>query len=285
MTDEQKQEYEKVDRPAGLLTTSQREFITQDIDLSGGRIRERRRHIRTKIHNAILDFSLLMDHLPEKDRKQLFDVGDRQRGLDPFEEFSGSLADLIQFVYAGTEGPPWFNKILSEGVKNGEVTLGTVKHAPLVNPSFSVEYATPSDAVAAANHVKNEEWEELSDADLYSFIRAASKTDAFDIGEMIEEFEQNREIKQWFKRYRAGKKQTRIPGGKWTPFIEREIWDKYRFGKIPAEYRERIFRELFEDGHNRGTRAIYDGEKVFLPPAAGSDDEPEILYWVHEKNS
>jgi phosphopantothenate synthetase len=72
---------EEVDRPRGILSPRDREYLLgeADIEPTSQAARNVRAAIRERLENAILDFTLLFQHLEERDREKVFDelVGER----------------------------------------------------------------------------------------------------------------------------------------------------------------------------------------------------------------
>jgi hypothetical protein len=161
------------------------------MDTTGSAVREQRRRIRQRLYNAILDFSLLVEYCRDTDREQVFNVS-RRDSPEEFLEFDRSLASLIRFIYAGMDSEPWFESVLRSGVRNAEgVDLENVENPFFVNVGFHVEYATARGHMETAEHINNNEWDKVTAADLFAFIRVAKAASVtFDIDEIVEEIEE-----------------------------------------------------------------------------------------------
>lgn len=87
-----------------MLTKDDRSFLRGEKTYSGEHAKQqryqRRRSIRDRVHQSVIDFSLLMDHLPEEEREKIF--GGAQEGIED-EEFVNGLRDTLAFVLYGTD--------------------------------------------------------------------------------------------------------------------------------------------------------------------------------------
>lgn len=71
-------------RNRGILTQADREFLRGEKELKPQSARKRRQQIRERVWNAIFDFWLLVDHLPDEDWEGIFE----QRRVEFNEEYS-----------------------------------------------------------------------------------------------------------------------------------------------------------------------------------------------------
>lgn len=272
---------EDTDRPRGLLSRADREFLlASDEERSENYTRQgastRERAIKERVQNGLRDFQLLAKHLPAEQRDEIFEVewGSREHG-----ELEQDVVDAIQFIYAGMGGQTWFGRVLKTGVRNGENELGYVRNALDVSIDFEVEYPTLQNRGETVAHVENEEWDELSPADLLAFIRLAKKEGGLDLAPVEEELG----MREWSATYIIGKKRRRIPNGKWTPSMDPAVFDQWRFSELSGDDAERKLKALFGEGVGSGSFAVFDGEKVFDPPTPGTDEDAEVLYYVDEQ--
>lgn len=90
------------DRPRGMLTSADREYLQADnSDISSKSEAQKRYRIRQRVTNGLLDFSLLVNRLPERDREQIFDPDATDAERDYFME---ALHDVLIFLYLGKDG-------------------------------------------------------------------------------------------------------------------------------------------------------------------------------------
>lgn len=103
-----------VDRARGILTPADRRFLRGDVTLGSEQSRyDARYRIRQRTRDALLDCSLLFEHLAERDRVQVFD--------DDLDGLTDALVDAVAFVYLGATSldvDP--ERIVTEGVRRGE---------------------------------------------------------------------------------------------------------------------------------------------------------------------
>jgi hypothetical protein len=85
------------DRPRGVLTPADREFLRGEREGTEGSRYNIRRRIRQRIADAILDFSLLFDGLPKRDVEQLIDPEDGNG-----DELRDALCDVNAFLWHAT---------------------------------------------------------------------------------------------------------------------------------------------------------------------------------------
>lgn len=89
----------EVDRPRGILTKSDREYLLGEASIEPQSDSERhvRRRIRERIRNAILDFTLIFENLEGRDRRQIFE------GTDEPPLWDGAV-DMLAFLYYHVNG-------------------------------------------------------------------------------------------------------------------------------------------------------------------------------------
>lgn len=84
-----------------MLTTEDRRWLTGEKSYEGEHAKQqryqRRRDIRQRVHNSILDFSILFEHLEDAEREKLFE----KSRVDGIEEFERGLRDALAFVLYG----------------------------------------------------------------------------------------------------------------------------------------------------------------------------------------
>jgi hypothetical protein len=87
------------DRKNAMLTTEDRRWLTGEKSYEGEHAKQqryqRRRDIRKRVHNTILDFTILFEHLEEAEREKLFE---RLENGDDDDEFTAGLRDGLAFI-------------------------------------------------------------------------------------------------------------------------------------------------------------------------------------------
>lgn len=206
MTSEQESE-----RDPALLTKGQRGALRGYVDDRG-----KRREIRDRITDGLLDFSYLMGNVAEDNPEDDPNLGLQSRDInqifDPDEDdraqFDEALADAIAFIYLGSVGRvPKFETILKRGVRRAEQRLAE-NEALLVDVDYNVQRDTASqlDWDAITEHVRREEWDALSEEELRTYLKFYVNSGEFDPDRPIGHFEQQIEA---FKRQAADAKRTR----------------------------------------------------------------------------
>lgn len=109
------------ERDRGVLSAADRAYLRGEQTYGSVQAeRNARARIRERIYDALLDFELLVEHLPERDRELVFgkraDDGD---GAEAFDAFVSTLA----FLYQGLDHTDLdFETVLREGVNLAEAS-------------------------------------------------------------------------------------------------------------------------------------------------------------------
>lgn len=87
-------------RERGVLGQSDREFLlgTSDVEPGSQQARNIRARIRTRVINGLLDFDILLDHLQERDREQVFEF-DPDESLEDFARTQTGITSALAFLY------------------------------------------------------------------------------------------------------------------------------------------------------------------------------------------
>ncbi|AGB39867.1 hypothetical protein [Natronococcus occultus] len=87
------------DRKNAMLTTEDRRWLTGEKSYEGEHAKQqryqRRRDIRKRVHNTILDFTILFEHLEDAEREKLFECLEDDESDD---EFEAGLRDGLAFI-------------------------------------------------------------------------------------------------------------------------------------------------------------------------------------------
>ncbi|MGB9965684.1 hypothetical protein [Halobacterium sp. CBA1126] len=163
------------DRPRGILTPSDREFLLgQKTDYTEHSKKQKRNRIRRRLRNAILDFSIIFEHLEERDREMVFDPDDDAR-----EAYTRGITNMLGFLHLGTMGyyVP-FKHMLAEGVNKAEQRLAGSDYR-MVNVEFNVDPVGRIDVDDVIDKLDNDEFEQLTDEELRAFVRLLTESDEF----------------------------------------------------------------------------------------------------------
>jgi hypothetical protein len=97
-------------RKNAMLTTEDRRWLTNEKTYEGEHAKQqryqRRRDIRERVYNSILDFTILFQHLEETEREKLFGhvTGDGPRQVDDPDAFEEGIADALAFLLYNVGG-------------------------------------------------------------------------------------------------------------------------------------------------------------------------------------
>jgi hypothetical protein len=163
------------DRPRGILTPSDRDFlIGRKTDYTDHSKKQKRNRIRRRVRNAVLDFSILFEYMEERDRETVFDPDDEDR-----DAYTQGITDVLSFLHLGTMGyhTP-FKDMLSEGVGKAEQRLAGSNYR-MVDVEFNVEPVGQIDVDDVVEKLENEEFAQLTDEELRAFVRLLTMSDGF----------------------------------------------------------------------------------------------------------
>jgi succinate dehydrogenase flavin-adding protein (antitoxin of CptAB toxin-antitoxin module) len=164
------------DRGRGILTPSDREFLLgRKTDYTDHSRKQKRNRIRRRLRNAILDFSILFEHLEPRDRETVFDPDDEHRDV-----YTQGITDMLAFLHLGTMGyhTP-FKHMLSRGVNKAEQEL-TDSDYRMVTVEFNVDPVGRINVDEVVDKLAEDEFEELTDEELRAFVRLLGESDEFE---------------------------------------------------------------------------------------------------------
>lgn len=162
-------------RPRGILTPSDREFLLgHKTDYTEHSKKQKRNRIRRRLRNALLDFTILFEHLEERDRETVFDPDDEDR-----DAYTRGITNMLGFLHLGTMGyhVP-FKHMLAEGVNKAEQRLAGSDYR-MVNVEFNVDPVGRIDVDEVVDKLANDEFEQLTDEELRAFVRLLAESDQF----------------------------------------------------------------------------------------------------------
>lgn len=168
------------DRGRGILTPSDREFLLgRKTDYTKHSKKQKRNRIRRRLRNALLDFTILFEHLEERDRETVFDPDNEAR-----EDYTEGITDLLGFLHLGTMGyyVP-FKNMLSQGVSRAEQELSGSDYR-MVNVEFSVEPVGHIDVDAVIDKLEAGAFNDITDEELRAFMRLLADSEEFSANEL-----------------------------------------------------------------------------------------------------
>lgn len=94
-------------RKNAMLTTEDRRWLTGEKRYEGEHAKQqryqRRRDIRERVYNSLLDFSILFEHLEADEREKLFGTpGTKQESLTDDRELTHGIRDALAFLLYNT---------------------------------------------------------------------------------------------------------------------------------------------------------------------------------------
>ncbi|WP_255192200.1 hypothetical protein [Natronobeatus ordinarius] len=171
------------DRERGILTPSDREFLLgRKTDYTEHSKKQKRNRIRRRIRNAILDFTIIFEHLDDRDRETVFDPEDAER-----EAYTRGITDMLALLHLGTMGYSTpFKDMLARGVYKAEQELAGSDYR-MVNVYFNVDPVGQIDVDDVIDKLERGQFEEVTDEELRAFVRLLAESDEFSAGPMRED--------------------------------------------------------------------------------------------------
>ena len=163
------------DRGRGILTPSDREFLLErKTDYTEHSKKQKRNRIRRRIRNAILDFSIIFEHLEDRDRETVFNPDDDAR-----DAYTQGITDMLAFLHLGTMGyyTP-FKDMLAQGVNKAEQELAGSDYR-MVTVDFNVDPVGQIDVDEVIDKLEFGDYEEVTDEELRAFVRLLSESEEF----------------------------------------------------------------------------------------------------------
>lgn len=166
------------DRPAALLTESQREYIRGEREIdNASHERSLRSRIRERVHAGILDFSLLFKRWDEREREEVL-------GWGTDGEIGDALADLIALVYAEA-GESGLRHLLLRGVQKAEQRLAG-SDLYNVNVEFEVETPPKTQVKKAVEKFESGKLHRLTDGEAQAIVKLLRKSETVSSTELEE---------------------------------------------------------------------------------------------------
>lgn len=181
-------------RKNGMLTTEDRRWLTGEKSYTGPHAKQqryqRRRDIRERVYNSILDFSILLAGWEQNEREKVFETVRRTRTPDYTDEFTVGLRDSLAFILHNTDlrlvgGDPSSNTIapigeqlLYDAIDNIAASAGReISELSLHIDSTELQQRSSLDALRRDDELTREELEtlmqheQIDDGALREFLR------------------------------------------------------------------------------------------------------------------
>ena len=163
------------DRGRGILTPSDREFLLErKTDYTEHSKKQKRNRIRRRLRNAILDFSILFEHLEDRDRETVFNPESEAR-----DDYTQGIIDMLGFLHLGTMGyhVP-FKDMLGQGVNRAEQKLAGSDYR-MVTVDFNVDPVGQIDVDEVIDKLEGGSFDEITDEELRAFVRLLTESEDF----------------------------------------------------------------------------------------------------------
>lgn len=185
-------------RPRGLLTESDRKVLQGETEFSHQESFSRARsRIRERVINGILDFTVLDLCLQEADREEIFKSFDvMDFSSDHYGDHihhSRALRNALSFIYQGVGDKSRFERILERGIQRAEtppdrVSVGNYE----VNVDIDIKTPPTISVDALIEKVAQERLDNLTEAEMYLFIKLFTLSSEFDPESVADEYERRR---------------------------------------------------------------------------------------------
>lgn len=174
------------DRERGILTPSDRAFLLgRKTDYTDHSKKQKRNRIRRRIRNAILDFSIIFEHLDDRDRETIFDPDHDDR-----DAYTRGITDVLAFLHLGTVGYSTpFKDMLARGVNKAERELAGSDYR-MVSVDFSVDPVGRIDVDEIVDKLECGDYEEVTDEELRAFARLVTESETFSSTEVRSEMKE-----------------------------------------------------------------------------------------------
>ena len=163
------------DRDRGILTPSDREFLLgRKTDYTDHSKKQKRNRIRRRVRNAILDFTILFEHLDDRDRETVFDPENDER-----DAYTQGIVDMLAFLHLGTMGYSTpFKDMLAKGVGKAEQELAGSDYR-MVNVFFNVDPVGRIDVDEVVDNLERSQYDDVTDEELRAFVRLLTESNSF----------------------------------------------------------------------------------------------------------
>lgn len=174
------------DRGRGILTPSDREFLLgRKTDYTEHSKKQKRNRIRRRLRNSLLDFTILFEHLEDRDRETVFNPEDEDRG-----DYTKGIIDTLGFLHLGTIGyyVP-FKDMLGQGVNRAEQKLAGSDYR-MVTVDFNVDPVGQIDVDEVIDKLEYGSFDEVTDEELRAFVRLLAESEEFSATSMRSEMKE-----------------------------------------------------------------------------------------------
>ena len=135
-----------VERPRGILTKREREFLLGESDVSASRARAIRQAVREHLTHTLLDFRVLLQGLEERDRRRVFDAAVKIDGEQvPTGYVRTAAKDAVgflsrEFIDEEYQHAHEFAGVVEDGIQRAGATADD---AVVVEADVTIDLETP----------------------------------------------------------------------------------------------------------------------------------------------
>lgn len=198
-------ELDEMDRPRGILTPADREYLISDKSgYSHQAQHKRKKAIKKRIVNALLDFALLENYLDEELREEIFtpfDTGNVfNEGTELYsseQHYTSVFSNLIAFLYRETKEKtgfnPSFSMSLEHGIVRGEFGPGTVYYGPHnvdIDITFEKFPERQINIKSITERAKKDGAKTLNEGEMVSVIDVFARSNSVNTEELQDEFQE-----------------------------------------------------------------------------------------------
>jgi len=171
-------------RSRGVLTRSDREFLRGEKEYQSKEAAiNKRRDIRQRIANGILDFPLISRGLLDKDRQKVFSqMAERE---DETKQYVDGIKALLSWIYVGLkEGKYDEKRIFESAVEIGESEVGLAGTAKIVQTDVNLSIRIREIEGVIQTIEKLERGDPVEAHQLYPLVRNDVSVDLSDVTEV-----------------------------------------------------------------------------------------------------
>lgn len=183
-------------RPRGVLSGADRRYLKDPESYaqehSRQSVRERKKAIRERTRNALLDFQILFEELPPEERKKIFTPPGART-----TEFEEAIISLLGFVYGEADPLPQlssFETLLSAGIRRATRQMAGGEDLT-VEVDFGVHVESPDSVnwTDVVDKAKSGNFDSLSEVEIRAFVREYAKAENFDPEEPLRQWQKHAE--------------------------------------------------------------------------------------------
>lgn len=198
-------ENDKTDRPRGILTEADRDYLISDKSgYTHQAQHKRKKALRERIENALLDFALIENHLDEELREEILTPFDTTNVFDndielysSEQHYTSAISNLIAFLYRETKEEtgfnPSFSMSLENGIVKGEFEPGTAYYGSY-NVDIDITFENLPDreinVKSITERAKQDGANTLNKAEMASVIEILARSGSVNPGELQDEFQE-----------------------------------------------------------------------------------------------